>query len=110
MSEVILDDVVLPFSVEALDVRGRVVRLGPAIDTIIRRHGYPDKVSRAIAEAAALTALLGTSLKFEGRFQLQTKTDGPVDMLVVDFDAPDRMRCHQRCRTFDVKWQRAQHY
>jgi molecular chaperone Hsp33 len=94
-----VDDVVLPFSVEPLDVRGRVVRLGAALDTILARHGYPDAVARLIGEAAALTVLLGTSLKFEGRFQLQTKSDGPVDMVVVDFDAPDRLRA---CARFDA--------
>ncbi|WP_112663816.1 Hsp33 family molecular chaperone [Microvirga flavescens] len=86
------DDFVLPFAVEPLDVRGRVVRLGASIDTILTRHGYPDAVSRALGEATALTVLLGSSLKFEGRFQLQTKTDGPIEMIVVDFDAPDRVR------------------
>ncbi|MCJ2079575.1 Hsp33 family molecular chaperone [Methylobacterium sp. E-016] len=90
------DDCVLPFSVEALDVRGRVVRLGPSVDTILRRHGYPDAVARLLGEAAALTVLLGSSLKFEGRFQLQTKTDGPVGMIVVDFEAPDRLRATAR--------------
>ncbi|HEX8664442.1 MAG TPA: Hsp33 family molecular chaperone [Beijerinckiaceae bacterium] len=90
------DDVVLPFAVEALDTRGRVVRLGPSVDTILSRHGYPDAVARAIGEAAALTVLLGSSLKFEGRFQLQTKSDGPVAMIVVDFDAPDRLRATAR--------------
>ncbi|MCC0807278.1 Hsp33 family molecular chaperone [Methylobacterium sp. W2] len=90
------DDVALPFSVEALDVRGRVVRLGPSVDTILRRHGYPDPVARLLGEAAALTVLLGSSLKFEGRFQLQTKTDGPVEMIVVDFEAPDRLRATAR--------------
>ena len=58
------DDVVLPFAVEALDTRGRVVRLGSSIDTILSRHGYPDAVARALGEAAALTVLLGASLKF----------------------------------------------
>jgi molecular chaperone Hsp33 len=86
------DDRVLPFAVEALDVRGRAVRLGPAIDTIIARHGYPDAVARLLGEAAALTVLLGASLKFEGRLQLQTKSDGPVERVVVDFEAPDRVR------------------
>lgn len=86
------DDRVLPFAVEALDVRGRAVRLGPAIDTIIARHGYPDPVARLLGEAAALTVLLGASLKFEGRLQLQTKSDGPVERVVVDFEAPDRVR------------------
>ncbi len=90
------DDAVLPFAVEALDVRGRVVRLGPAVDTILRRHGYPDPVARLLGEAAALTVLLGSSLKFDGRFQLQTKTDGPVAMIVVDFEAPDRLRATAR--------------
>jgi molecular chaperone Hsp33 len=90
------DDVVLPFSVEPLDVRGRVVRLGASIDTILTRHAYPAAVSRVLGEAAALTVLLGSSLKFEGRFQLQTKTDGPIEMIVVDFDAPDRLRATAR--------------
>lgn len=90
------DDRVLPFAVGALDLRGRVVRLGPSIDTILRRHGYPDPVARLLGEAAALTVLLGSSLKLEGRFQLQTKTDGPVGMLVVDFEAPDRLRATAR--------------
>ena len=40
--------------------------------------------------------LLGSSLKFEGRFQMQTRTDGVIDMLVVDFDAPDRLRAFAR--------------
>jgi molecular chaperone Hsp33 len=72
------------------------VRLGPSIDVIIRRHGYPEAVSRLIGEAAALTMLLASSLKFEGRFQLQAKTDGAVDLLVVDVDAPDRLRAFAR--------------
>jgi molecular chaperone Hsp33 len=40
--------------------------------------------------------LLGSSLKFEGRFQLQTKSNGPVEMVVVDFEAPDRVRATAR--------------
>jgi len=90
------DDIVLPFAVEALDVRGRVVRLGDAVDTLVARHGYPDAVARVVGEAAALTALLGSSLKFDGRFQLQTRTDGPIEMIVVDYDAPDRLRAYAR--------------
>ncbi|MFN3889448.1 MAG: Hsp33 family molecular chaperone [Beijerinckiaceae bacterium] len=90
------DDVVIPFAVTPLDVRGRLVRLGPALDVLLTNHGYPEEVARAVGEAAALTALLGTALKFEGRFQLQTRSDGVIDMLVVDFDAPDRLRAFAR--------------
>ena len=86
----------LPFAVEPLDLRGRIARLGPALDAILTRHAYPEPVARLLGEAAALTVLLGTALKSEGRFQLQTRTDGVVDMLVVDFDAPDRLRAFAR--------------
>jgi molecular chaperone Hsp33 len=90
------DDCVLPFAVENLDLRGRIARLGPALDVILRRHAYPAPVARLLGEAAVLTVLLGTALKTEGRFQLQTRTDGVIDMLVVDFDAPDRLRAFAR--------------
>ena len=90
------DDKVLPFTVEALDIRGRAVRLGPMMDQILRRHAYPDPVSELLGQAVTLAALLGSALKFEGRFQIQTRADGPVDMLVVDFEAPDRVRGYAR--------------
>jgi len=90
------DDKVLPFTVEALDIRGRAVRLGPMMYQILRRHAYPDPVSELLGQAVTLAVLLGSALKFEGRFQIQTRADGPVDMLVVDFEAPDRVRGYAR--------------
>ncbi|MBV8428373.1 MAG: Hsp33 family molecular chaperone HslO, partial [Hyphomicrobiales bacterium] len=89
-------DRILPFSVDALDARGRVVKLGASIDAVIGRHAYPEPVSRLLAEASTLTVLLGATLKIEGRFQLQTKTDGPVGMIVVDFRSPDSFRAYAR--------------
>jgi molecular chaperone Hsp33 len=89
-------DSVLPFQVDALDARGRIVKLGPLVDAILSRHAYPAGVSRLLGEAVTLAVLLGSSLKFEGRFQLQTRTDGAVDMLVVDFSAPGDVRAYAR--------------
>ena len=82
------DDTVLPFEVAALDLRGRVVRLGPAVDEILARHDYPAPVAKLLGEAIVLTVLLGSALKIDGRFILQTQTDGPVRMLVVDLPQP----------------------
>jgi molecular chaperone Hsp33 len=59
----VVDDIVLPFAVESLSTRGRLVRLGPAIDQLLKRHDYPEPVSKLVAEAAALAALLGSTLK-----------------------------------------------
>jgi molecular chaperone Hsp33 len=86
------DDLVLPFEVKPLGIRGRVVRLGPVIDDILSRHDYPETVSGLLAQSVALAALLGSTLKFEGKFILQTKTDGPVSMLVADFLSPNGVR------------------
>jgi len=90
------DDVVLPFTLDTLDCRGRVARLGSALDTILTRHDYPAPVARLLGEAVVLAALIGSSLKFEGRFILQTQTDGPVNLIVVDLDAPDGLRGYAR--------------
>jgi molecular chaperone Hsp33 len=93
-----VDDMILPFEVAPLDLRGRVVRLGPALDEILNAHAYPAAISKLLGEAIVLTVLLGSSLKFDGRFILQTKTDGPVRMLVVDYRSPGRVRA---CAQFD---------
>ncbi|WP_296736601.1 Hsp33 family molecular chaperone [Mesorhizobium sp.] len=86
----------MPYEVAPLDVRGRTVQLGPMLDAILSRHNYPEPVARLLAEACVLTVLLGTSLKFEGKFILQTRTDGPVDMLVADFTTPQALRAYAR--------------
>jgi len=95
-SAVPVDDAVLPFEVSALDLRGRLTRLGPALDDVLAKHAYPPAVGKLLGEAMVLTTLLGSSLKFEGRFILQTQTDGPVSFLIVDFQAPDRLRAYAR--------------
>src|SRR5260221_10331932 len=95
-SAVPVDDAVLPFEVAALDLRGRLTRLGPALDDVLTKHDYPPAVGKLLGEAIVLTTLLGSSLKFDGRFILQTQTDGPVSFLIVDFQAPDRLRAYAR--------------
>ncbi|MDB5621511.1 MAG: Hsp33 family molecular chaperone [Devosia sp.] len=90
------DDAVVPFTLDKLDTRGRAVRLGDALDAILSRHAYPAPVARLLGEAVVLAALIGSSLKFDGRFIMQTQTDGPVNLIVVDFDAPDGLRGYAR--------------
>jgi len=97
-SALAVDDIVLPFEVSSLDLRGRVVRLGPVVDEILEKHAYPQPVAKLLGEAVVLTVMLGSALKIEGRFILQTQTDGPVRMLVVDFTAPGKVRA---CARFD---------
>jgi molecular chaperone Hsp33 len=97
-SALAVDDIVLPFEVSSLDLRGRVVRLGPVVDEILCKHAYPAPVAKLLGEAVVLTVMLGSALKFEGRFILQTQSDGPVRMLVVDYTSPGKVRA---CARFD---------
>src|SRR3979409_1041431 len=72
------DDTILPFEVAALDLRGRAARRCPAGGEILNAHDYPAPVAKLLGEAIVLTALLGSALKMDGRFILQTQSDGPV--------------------------------
>ncbi|HHB83369.1 MAG TPA: Hsp33 family molecular chaperone [Devosia sp.] len=90
------DDVAVPFTLDRLGCRGRAVRLSDAFHQIVTAHDYPAPVARVLGEAVLLTALMGSSLKFEGRFILQSQTDGAVNMIVVDLDAPDGLRGYAR--------------
>jgi molecular chaperone Hsp33 len=87
-----LSDYVLPFQLDSSGARGRLLRLGPAVSEILNKHAYPEPVSRLLGEAVALTGLLGASLKFDGKFILQTQSDGPVSFLVVHYNTPGHLR------------------
>ena len=80
-------DVALGVTIPARHARGRAVRLGPAIDAILANHAYPPVIENLLAEALALTALLGALLKdAEGQMTLQAQTEnGIVDLLVCDY-------------------------
>jgi len=88
----VAEDMVQAFQIEGIGIRGRVVRLGPLVDDALTKHDYPEPISKLLGEALLLTAMLGSALKFDGRFTLQTQGDGPVDLLVADYEAPGRLR------------------
>ncbi|WP_167073224.1 Hsp33 family molecular chaperone HslO [Sphingomonas vulcanisoli] len=80
-------DHVLAFTLPDRHARGRIVRLGPTLDTILSAHGYPPAIERVLAEALVLTALFGATLKDkEGQLTLQAQTKGgAIDLLVCDY-------------------------
>jgi molecular chaperone Hsp33 len=84
MAEALPDDLVQPFQIDPFGLRGRLVRLGPLLDEILTRHAYPEPVAVILGEAIALAAALAGALKYEGVFTLQTKSDGPIRLLVAD--------------------------
>jgi molecular chaperone Hsp33 len=86
------DDLIQPFMLERSGVRGRLVRAGPMVDAILRRHNYPQPVAQLLGEMVALAGLLSAMLKYEGIFTVQASGDGPVSLLVADFTSNGEVR------------------
>ena len=79
-------DAALGVTIPARHARGRAVRLAASIDSILANHAYPPVIETLLAEALALTALLGSLLKDGGQMTLQAQTEnGVVDLLVCDY-------------------------
>lgn len=87
------DDIVKSFQLEGKPLRGRAARLGlGSLSSILARHDYPTELARILGEAVTLAALVGSSLKFEGRLLVQAEGDGPVSMLVGEYSTDGALR------------------
>jgi molecular chaperone Hsp33 len=85
-------DFVLPFSMPEHGVRGRVVRLDSVSARALSAHALPEDAGRTLSEALVLTAMLGSSLKLDGRLTVQAKGSGPLDLLTADYYGADEAR------------------
>lgn len=90
------ENTIQPFFVDSLGLRGRLVRLGDAFESIVAPHAYPAAVAEIMGEALALACALASGLKFEGTFILQTRSDGPVDVMVAHVSNDGDIRGYAR--------------
>ncbi len=92
MANAASDNLALPFRVEGQNVNGRVVRLNGVVDEILAAHDYPEAINVLLGEALVLVSMLGTMLKFDGRFILQLNGKGPVSTLMADYASGGGLR------------------
>ncbi len=96
MSKQLLEDRILPFQVDDLDIRGRVIRLGPSVNKILEAHNYPKPIANILSEAMGLTVALASGLKYNGVFSLQAISEGegagPIKALVSDITSEGGLR------------------
>ena len=92
----IADDLLRPFQLERSALRGRLVRLGDALDRVLTRHDYPEPVGQLLGELLVLAAALAGGLRFQGTFSLQAKGSGPVSLLLADYTHDGAMRGYAR--------------
>lgn len=89
-------DICQPFQLDSSSFRGRLIRLGPALDEILTRHNYPDEMAPLLADTILLAATLASGLKYDGIFTLQTKGDGPIAYTVADVTSVGDLRGYGR--------------
>ncbi|MEM1351843.1 MAG: Hsp33 family molecular chaperone HslO [Pseudomonadota bacterium] len=94
------DDTVLPFQLDASDMRGRVARLDGALNSILMQHDYPPQVEALVAEMALLTALIGQTVKLRWKLQLQVQSKGAVRMIATDYYGPETEGQPARIRAY----------
>jgi molecular chaperone Hsp33 len=99
-TQIAWDDTVLPFQLDASDIRGRVARLDGALQDMLRQHRYPSQIEALVAEAALLTALIGQSIKLRWKLSLQVRGKGPVRIIATDYYAPQTDGAPARVRGY----------
>ncbi|SHI63890.1 molecular chaperone Hsp33 [Palleronia salina] len=82
------DDTVLPFQLDASDIRGRVARLDSTLERVLEQHDYPPEIEALVAEATLLTAMIGQTIKLRWKLSLQVRGDGPARLIATDYYAP----------------------
>ena len=82
-------DFILPFDLPNARLRGRMVRLDAVSARALAAHKLPEAAARVAAETFVLSALLGSALKLDGRLTVQTKSDGPLDLVTADYYGAD---------------------
>ncbi len=87
-TQIAWDDTVLPFQLDASDIRGRVARLDGVLEQVLSQHNYPPLVEGLVAEMALLTALIGQTVKLRWKLSLQVRGSGPVRLIATDYYGP----------------------
>jgi molecular chaperone Hsp33 len=82
------DDTVLPFQLDASDIRGRVARLDGVLEQVLKQHVYPPVIEALVAEMALLTALIGQTMKLRWKLSLQVRGSGAARLIATDYYGP----------------------
>ncbi len=72
------------FLFKDLNIRGQHIQLNEAWQEMIEDRHYPAPLLSMLGEITAITAMLASGLKHEGKVTVQVQGKGPVNLLVVE--------------------------
>jgi len=73
-------------------VRGEWVHLTESWQQVLIRRDYPPAIQRLLGEMMAAAALLAATVKIKGRLVLQSKSSGPVTLMMVECTSDNTLR------------------
>lgn len=85
-------DRLIKFMFDGAPVRGEAVAIRDAWKHVLSLHEFPQPVARLLGEMLAASALLSSTLKFDGALVMQLHGDGPVKLLVAECNSDLGMR------------------
>jgi molecular chaperone Hsp33 len=74
------------------DVRGEIVRLTRSYTDTVNNHAYPPAVRKLLGEFLAAAALLGSTIKYDGRLVLQVRGDGELTLIMSECTSEGALR------------------
>lgn len=99
-TQIAWDDTVLPFQLDASDIRGRVARLDGVLEQVLSQHDYPPLIEGLVAEMALLTALIGQTMKLRWKLSLQVRGSGAARLIATDYYGPTKGGAPARIRAY----------
>ena len=87
-----IDDVSVPFMLDAFGIHGRCVSLSESVDRILSGHKYPERAGQLLGELLILTTMIGSLMKLKGTLTLQIKGDGALPFMTADYSEGGAIR------------------
>jgi molecular chaperone Hsp33 len=80
------------FIFENADIRGEIVRLHKSYLDTVRGKQYPEPVAALLGQFLAASALLSTTIKFDGRLVIQARSEGEVTVMMGECTSAGEVR------------------
>ena len=78
-----MTDKIHRFIFDSFGIRGELVQLEDSVQRMLQSHDYPPVVTSLLQQVAAVSILLTTTIKFEGRLSVQLQTNDALKLLIV---------------------------
>lgn len=84
------------FTFDETDVRGELVGLHKSLNAVLSKHEYPEALKIELGKLMVASALMGATLKYEGRLCLQVRLPGDVTLIQAETTNTGEMRAIAR--------------